>query len=197
MGDVDADLVEALRRPDSAGLEQFLERHGGRAYRLALRITGVEDEAAEVVEETLRTAVHVIHTRTGTPALGSWIYWTAAKVAYQRLSRRPQVSEVFLDDVVPPLDGDGRHVEPMNDWSHRIDEQALQGALRDVVTAAIHALPADSRTSLVLHDVEGASTPDIAEILGVDVSAVKSRVHRARLFVHKRLSEYFDSAAVA
>jgi RNA polymerase sigma-70 factor, ECF subfamily len=197
VGDIDADLVEALRRAAPEGPQRLLERHGDRIYRLVLRITSVEEDAAEAVEETLRTAVHAIHTLTGGPALGCWIYRTAAKAAYHRLRmRRPHVDEVALDDVVPSLDGDG-HFEPMSDWSNRIGERALQGALHAILTAAIDALPPDYRTALVLHDVEGMSKPDIAGILGVDVPGVKSRVHRARLFVRKRLSEYFESAAVA
>jgi RNA polymerase sigma-70 factor (ECF subfamily) len=71
-----------------------------------------------------------------------------------------------------------------------VDEKALQGELRQVLTAAIDALPPDYRTALVLHDVEGVSNPDIAEALNISLPAVKSRVHRSRLFVRKRLSEY-------
>jgi RNA polymerase sigma-70 factor (ECF subfamily) len=196
VGDVDADLVEALRRGAAEGPEQLFERHGDRVCRLALLITGVEEDAAEAVEETLRTAVHASHTLTGEPTFGPWIFRTAAKAAYQRLcARRPHVQEVALGDVVPPLDDDG-HFKPMDDWSNRIGELAEQGALRAILSEAIDALPADCRTALVLYDVEGASTPDIAAILGVDVPAVESRVHRARLFVRKRLSEYFEAAAV-
>jgi len=96
--------------------------------------------------------------------------------------------------VLPSFDNDGRHFEPMDDWSNRVDEQALQGELRQVLTAAIDALPVDYRTALALHDVEGVSNPDIAETLGISLAAVKSRVHRSRLFVRKRLSEYLKSA---
>src|SRR5881628_87360 len=102
--------------------------------------------------------------------------------------------EVALDDVLPALDGDGQHFEPMDDWSNRVDEQALQGELRRVLTTAVDALPHDYRTALVLHDIEGLSNPDIAEALGISLPAVKSRVHRSRLFVRKRLTEYMEKA---
>ena len=198
MRDVDADLVEALRRAEPDGPERLLERYGDRIYRLALCITGVEEDAAEAVEDTLRTTVRMIHTLIGEPAFGSWISRTAAKAAYQRLRmRRPHANEVTLDAVVPALGDDGRHFEWMKDWSNRIDERAQQGALHGILREAIDALPPDYRTALVLHDVDDASKPDIAEILGVDVPGVKSRVHRARLFVRMRLSEYFEAAAAA
>jgi RNA polymerase sigma-70 factor (ECF subfamily) len=82
----------------------------------------------------------------------------------------------------------------MADWSDRVDEQALQGELRKVLGDAIDKLPPDYRTALVLHDVEGLSNPDIAEALGISLPAVKSRVHRSRLFVRKSLAEYMKTA---
>ena len=96
--------------------------------------------------------------------------------------------------MLPTLDQDGRHFEPMDDWSRRVDETALQGELRRVLTAAIDGLPPDYRTALVLHDVEGLSNPDIAEALGISLPAVKSRVHRSRLFVRQRLADYMRTA---
>ena len=61
------------------------------------------------------------------------------------------------------------------------------------MTDAIDALPPDHRTALVLHDVEGMSDADIAEVLGVDPSTVRARVHRSRLFLRQRLSKHLDS----
>ena len=82
----------------------------------------------------------------------------------------------------------------MDDWSNRVDEQALQGELRRVLQQAIDGLPAEYRTALVLHDVEGLSNPDIAEALNISLPAVKSRVHRSRLFVRKQLADYLKTA---
>src|SRR5207244_13468542 len=95
---------------------------------------------------------------------GSWSDRTRANAAYQKLrTRRQKSAEIALDDVLPSLDDDGRHFEPMDDWSNRVDERALQGELRHVLQEAIDGLPADYRTALVMHDVEGLSNPDIAE----------------------------------
>ena len=141
------------------------------------------------------TATRKIDTFKGESAFGSWLYRVTANAAYQKLrTRRQKSSEIALEDVLPSLDGDGHHFEPMDDWSNRVDEKALQGELRQVLTEAIDALPADYRTALVLHDVEGVSNPDIAEALQISLPAVKSRVHRSRLFVRKRLSEYLKTA---
>jgi RNA polymerase sigma-70 factor (ECF subfamily) len=193
--DTDADLVEALRREAPAAAEQLVERYGNRVYRLAMRITGLNEDAEEAAQDALWTAARKIHMFKGESAFGSWIYRITANAAYQKLrTRRQKSSEIALDDVLPSLDGDGHHFEPMDDWSNRVDEKALQGELRQVLTEAIDALPPDYRTALVLHDVEGVSNPDIAEALNISLPAVKSRVHRSRLFVRKRLSEYLKTA---
>jgi RNA polymerase sigma-70 factor, ECF subfamily len=198
VADADAELVEALRRNTTEGAERLVERYGDRAYRLALRITGTRQDAESAVEEGLRAVLGAIHTFTGASTFESWIVRSVASAAYQRARRcGPDVSDAALAEVVPPLDGDGRHFAPMGDWSNWIDEPRLARELYGVLTESLEALPADYRTALVLHDVEHASKPDIAAVLGVEGPGVSRRVHYARLFVRKRLSEYFESAAAA
>jgi RNA polymerase sigma-70 factor (ECF subfamily) len=193
--DADADLVEALRREEPDAAERLVERYGDRVYRLAMRITGLREDAEEAAQDALWTIARKVNMFKGESAFGSWIYRITANAAYQKLrTRRQKAAEIALDDVLPSLDGDGRHFEPMDDWSNRVDEKALQGELREVLQRAIDGLPSDYRTALVLHDVEGLSNPDIAEALGISLPAVKSRVHRSRLFVRKQLSDYLKTA---
>ena len=94
-----------------------------------------------------------------------------------------------LDEALPVFDERGRHVGPTADWSARLDDPSIQTELRLALTAAINELPAVSRTTLVLRDVEGLSNVQIAEVLGISVPAVKTRVHRARLFLRKQLGD--------
>ena len=193
--DGDAALVEALRREDPEAPELLVETYGDRVYRLALRITGSNEDAEEVAQDALWTAARKVSTFKGEAAFGSWLYRIAANAAYQKLrTRKAKAHEIAMDDVLPAFDEAGRHFEPMADWSERVDEQALQGELRRVLGAAIDELPPDYRTALVMHDVEGLSNPDIAEALGISLPAVKSRVHRSRLFVRKQLAEYMKTA---
>jgi len=193
--DPDAALVEALRRAEPTAMEQLVERYANRVYRLTLRITGAREDAEEATQDALWTAGRKIHTFKGDAAFGSWLYRIAANAAYMKLrSRKGKAGEIALDDVLPVLDAGGHHFEPMDDWSRRVDERALQSELRRVLESAIAELPADYRTVVVLHDIEGVSNPDIAETLGLSLPAVKSRIHRSRLFLRKRLSEYLAPA---
>jgi len=180
---------------DRRALESLLVEIQPRVRRICGRMLLYPEDAEEAAQDALWTAARKIQMFKGESAFGSWIYRITANAAYQKLrTRRQKSAEIAMDDVLPALDGDGRHFEPMDDWSNRVDEQALQGELRRVLQQAIDGLPADYRTALVLHDVEGLSNPDIAEALNISLPAVKSRVHRSRLFVRKQLADYLKTA---
>ncbi len=86
-------------------------------------------------------------------------------------------------------------VPPGVDWSPRLKDPALQSEPHSVLRAAIAQLPEEHRATFLLHDVEGLSNPEIAATLHVKAATVKSRVHRARLFLRGRLSGYFGGVA--
>jgi len=193
--DLDAGLVAALRAGEPDGAVQLVERYGERAYCLAARVTGTPDDAEDAAQTALLTAAGNIDAFTGDTSFGSWIDGFAARASYRKLLARPATAApataetIALDDVLPPLDRAGLHFEPMPDWSGRIEAADLQGELRHALADALDALPADYRAALILHDVEGMQDAQIAEALGIAPAAVRARVHRARLFARKRLSE--------
>jgi RNA polymerase sigma-70 factor, ECF subfamily len=191
--DKDAALVEALRRESPEAVETLVHEYGDRVYRLAMRITGEPADAEEAAQDALWTAARKIHLFKGEAAFGSWLYRIAANAAYHKLrTRKGRRQEIAWDAQLPGLDANGRHFRPMEDWSARVDDIALQGELRAVLTGAIDRLPPDYRTALVMHDVEGLPNPEIAETLGISLPAVKSRVHRSRLFLRQQLAEYLE-----
>lgn len=193
--DRDAALLEGLRRGDAGAAELLLATYGDRVYRLAIRITGNEQDAEEVTQDALWTAARKIDTFKGESAFGSWVYRITANTAYQKLrGRRGWRNEVLWDDLQPSFDEHRQHIEPVADWSGKVEEPALQTELRTVLTTAINGLPADYRTAFLMHDVEGLSNPEIAETLHLSLPAVKSRVHRSRLFLRERLSRYMAAA---
>jgi RNA polymerase sigma-70 factor (ECF subfamily) len=189
--DRDESLVAGLRREEGSAAETLVSRYGDRVYRLAFRITGNREDAEEVVQDALWAASRKIHSFRGESAFGSWLYRIAANTAYQKLrERRGRDQEISWENFLSQLEVEVRHQEDVADWSARVEEPALQGELRTVLRSAVDALPTDYRTAFLLHDVEGLSNPEIAQALGISLPAVKSRVHRSRLFLRQRLSRY-------
>jgi len=189
--DPDAALVEQIRRGEAGAVESRVVAYGDRVYRLAIRITGNASDAEEVVQDTLLAASRKIDTFRGTAAFGSWVYRITANAAYQKLrAKRSKRSEVSWQDLAPSFDNKGQHTEVTVDWSKRPKDPAVEGELRSVLCGAIDELPVNYRTPFLLHDVEGLSNPEIAETLHLKLGTVKSRVHRARLFLQKRVADY-------
>ena len=188
--DRDRALLEALRRRESTSTEHLVATYGDRAYRLAIRITGNGSDAEEVVQDAFWAVIRKIDTFRGDAAFGSWLYRIVANAAYQKVrGRRGGRADQSLDEVLPIFDEQGRHVAPTADWSARVDDPSIQTELRQVLTAAMDELPPLSRTIVVLRDVEGRSHAEIADAQGLGVPAVKTRLHRARLFLRKQLGD--------
>ena len=193
--DRDAHLAEALRLRDATAAEQLLASYGDRAYRLALRIAGNRADAEEALQDAFWNVIRKIDTFRGDSALGSWIYRIVANAAYHKRRRDTRRRDsVPLDDVLSSFDEDSHHAEPIDDWSTRIDDPAIQRELQDALSAALDELPDHYRAVIVMHDVEGMSTVEVADSLGITVATVKSRAHRARLLLRKRLGTFMSEA---
>jgi RNA polymerase sigma-70 factor, ECF subfamily len=194
--DRDRELVAALRRGGDDGAERLLSTYGDRAYRLAVRITGNAYDAEEVIQDAFWSVVRKIETFRGDSAFGSWLYRIVANAAYQKIrSTRHERANVALDEVLPTFDERGRHTGAGQDWSRRVEDPSSQADLRMVITRALQELPPDARTVVVLRDVEGLSNGQIADALSLSIPAVKTRLHRARLFLRKRLGDSFEMPA--
>ena len=175
--DPDGSLVAALRRHDPTAAEDLVAAWGNRAYHLAWRITGSAQDAEEAVQDAFLSVIRKIDTFRDESAFGSWLYRIVAG----------RSGDVSLDLLLPVFDEHGRHVAPVADWSMSVDDPARQTELRMVLSTAIDELPTDYRAVVLLRDVEGLSQQETAEALGLTVVNVKTRLHRARLFLRKRL----------
>lgn len=192
--DPDQDLLTALREREPAAAEALIIAYGTRAYRLAARITGNQQDAEEAVQDAFWSVVRKIDTFRGDSAFGSWVYRIVSNAAYNKVRRRPRAFvDIALDEVLPPSN-EARHEGLISDWSSRIDDAAVQTELRSVLSSAVSELPAHYRAVMVLHDVEGLSMAEVADALGISVPTAKSRSHRARLSLRKRLSMFMAMA---
>jgi RNA polymerase sigma-70 factor, ECF subfamily len=192
--DRDAELLEALRRRDATAAERLVSTFGDRTYRLAIGITGNQQDAEEAVQDAFWSVIHKIDTFRGDAALGSWIYRITANAAYrsQRSGARRR-EEISLDEILPFFEN-GRHAGPIVDWSAELEDPAVQTELRSVLTSALEELPDHYRAVTILHDVEGLSMAEVADCLDITVPTAKTRAHRARLFLRQRLAGFMSGA---
>jgi RNA polymerase sigma-70 factor (ECF subfamily) len=194
--DRDCELVDALRRRD-ADAERLVLTYRARAYRLAVGITNSTQDAEEVVQDACLKVINKIDSFRGASAFGSWFYRIVANAALEKARHRQGGRiDISLDDVLPAFDRDGRHATAVVDWSAAVDDPARQVELRLGLTSAIEELPPPYRAALVMRDVEGCSCAETADALHLTVDGVKTRVHRARLFIRKRLGESLGSRSV-
>lgn len=194
----DRELVEKAQKGDGAAFATLVERHQRQVYRLALRMTGSEADAQEILQEAFLNAYQKLPLFRGEAQFSSWLYRIAANSALMRLRRKRRAPDALADQPLelagPRFSAEG-HLEPEGDWSQRADERMMSGELGAAINKAVEELPEDYRTVFLLKDVDGLSNEDIAEALELTVPAVKSRLHRARLALREKLGEFFDPAA--
>ncbi len=174
--DGDAELVQRAQGGDVDAFNRLVGRYQRLAYNVAYRLTGDPDMAADATQEAFLAAYRALHTFGG----GSFRAWLLRIVtnkcydALRRRQRRPTTSlEALLADSRNPAAF--RHEAPAGP-----DEAVERLELAEVLQAAIMELPEPQRTTLILADVHGFSYAEIAEITGVELGTVKSRLNRAR-----------------
>lgn len=183
-----ADLVRAARRGDRTALETLLLRAQEVAYRFSLMACGHTEDAEDTMQDALvRTYRHVSRIRDP-EAFRPWLYRTVRNSCLMR--RRRRVDEpahvLSLDDVMPGPDGARRiEVPAAGDDPERA---AWNRRLRRRLRAAVAALPPAHRAVVFLREFEGLSTREVSKVLGISEVNVKTRLHRARMFLQERLS---------
>lgn len=188
-------LIEASRAGDSAAVEELIRSHQGRVYSFAMRMCRNVEDAKDILQETFLGMLRSIKEFRGESKFSTWLYRIASNACLKKRRRgvfQPEPEqELSLDELMPRPGPDGRRPE-IADWSQDAERALLRGELSEQMEAAIDRLPRDYKIVLVLRDVEGFSAEETAEMLKLSVPAVKSRLHRARVFVRRELAQYFQ-----
>jgi len=172
----------------SGGFERLYRDHVDLLYRYAHRLCGEAEAAKDLVQETFLNAYRGFDNFRGEAQVSTWLYTIASRACLRmRRKRKGQPErELSLEEFIPTSDGEFRLQIPVDGLT---PEQALQNKeLREALDHAIQKLPNTYRMTLVLRDMEGLSAKEVGAIMGASERAVKSRLHRARLFVRKELS---------
>jgi RNA polymerase sigma-70 factor (ECF subfamily) len=180
----DPELLQAARAGDAASLEQLLLRHQPRVYRFGRKLCRDPEDANDVLQETLLAMARTIHDFRGASSLSTWLYTIARSFCIKRRRKSK-----FAPAVEESLEGMAEaERERLRHPARAPDEDLAGREVRDALEAAIASLEPGYREALVLRDVEGLTAAEAAEVLGLSVQAVKSRLHRARVAVRNRLA---------
>jgi len=176
--------------------EDVIAAYGPKVYSLAYRMLGLTADAEDVTQDVLMTVVRKLHTFRGEAALGTWLHRVTvnACLAFRRKRAHRQQYQV-PDPLLADFADTGQHSGPVRRWMEPPDEQLEKQETQALIEAAITELPELYRDVYILADVEGLANAEIAEILGLHVPGVKSRLHRARLMMRQALAPHFEEIA--
>jgi RNA polymerase sigma-70 factor (ECF subfamily) len=182
-------LIQRLKAGDHEAFEALFQRYFHTVYRRAMRLVGQQAEAEEVVQEVFLTVYEKVHTFRGQSAFATWLYRITVNAALSKLRQRKRGEEVPFEEFLPRFREDGHHlVRPVVDWSNELEGGLAREEVRHLILQALDQLPPTDKAVVVLSDLEGLSDREIGATLGLSVSAVKSRLHRARLFLRGKLA---------
>lgn len=185
--DDEATLVARLKAGDERAFETLVRRESGRLLAAARRLVRDEAAAHDCVQEAFLSAFRAIGSFEPRSSVGAWLHRITINAALMRLRKGRRLAETPIDDLLPSFDADGFRrdlVEVPDDPESELERRRI----REFVRAKVDMLPDGYRTALVLRDLEGWSTKEAAEALGIAEGAMKVRLHRARAAL-KRLIE--------
>ncbi len=184
-------LIENTREGDLQAFELLVERYQPRVNRVTMSVLKNTADAEEVSQDVFLTVFGKIEHFRGDSSFWTWVHRIAVNSALMRRRRLKSSTHMSLEEVMPSFDERGYIKGSVVDWSHNAGDPAIQEEERVRIKEAVAQLEYKYRIVFVLRQLEDLSTEETARILGLTTAAVKSRLHRARLFLRSHLADYF------
>jgi RNA polymerase sigma-70 factor (ECF subfamily) len=192
----DLELVRRIKRGEEQAFREMVDRYHARVYSLSYGVLRNAEDAEEATQDAFLTLYRKIGTFDESKKFFSWFYRVALNVAYSRARRRRSTPMVSLEDYLPRFRDDGHPVRgEIPARVPNIEDETIARELAERAEEFIAELPPSYRDVIWMVDVEEMKPVDVAETLEISIPALKSRLHRARLFVRQRLAEASTSGA--
>lgn len=177
--------------PDRLTPELVYREYAPRIYAIARRMLGNDADAEDVMQEVLLLVIRKLDTFRGESQIGTWLHRVTVNAALAHRQKRANRQKHEAGEASDEL---GRETPsaPVNRWAMSPEEPVLAAEQHELIEQAIKTLPEPFRDVFVLADVEGLPNSEIADMLGLSVPAVKSRLHRARLRMRDTLAPHFE-----
>ncbi len=195
-GDADQPLIQRAKSGDFAAMESLLVKYEQQVYSVARRIVQQHEDAEEVTQQTFLSVLERLSTFREEAQFRTWLLRIATNHALTLRRKRTVRATLSLDqDDTPDTYAAIDRPEVIAIWRETPDQIAARRETRAHVDEALASLADKYRTVFVLRDIEGCSTRETAEILGISVAAVKVRLLRARLMLRERLTRVYGDPA--
>ena len=182
-------LVDRAKAGDGAAFSELVKQYDRRVFRMAKQITQNEEDAEDVLQETFLKAYSHLDDFQGNSRFYTWLVRIAVNEALMKLRRRRSDKTVPLDE---PIDtGEDEMVREVAVWDENPEQKYSREELAQILDQAVQSLKPAYRTVFVLRDIEELSIEETAEALNLSISAVKSRLLRARLQLREKLTRQF------
>lgn len=191
-GQLPENWIERLRAGEHAAFNELVRRHHADVFRLARRLLRHADDAQETAQEVFLAAYEGIGGFQGRSSIKTWLLSITWRKSVDRLKRRSGEAHVesgALDDT--ELWKIAQNVQDLTDWAENPEHHYSRTELTAHLNAALARLPAESRAVFELRDLQGLSSQEAAEILGLNEGAVRVRLHRVRQYLMRELQSLF------
>ncbi len=185
-------LVVDAQAGSREAFAKLLNQYDRRLFRLALNITGNQEDAADVLQEAFLKAYKSLGTFRGDSRFYTWLFQIVVNESRGKLRKRRRTDFwVSLDEPVETDDQSGFMPREIEDWGDNPEQRYSKTELHEILERNMKQLEPALRVVFLLRDVEGLSIAETAAMLDLSVPAVKSRMLRARLKLRELLTQYF------
>ena len=190
-------LIQGLKTHDSVVIDSFVQQFSRPLFGVILNYTKNPPDAEEILQDTLLRVIRKIDTFREESDIWPWMKRIAVNnsIMWLRKNRAKRRQEIQLEGFTPQFSEDGYLQSSVFTWSVDPEDVMLNAELSSQLYEAIQSLPFEYRFALALKDIEGYPIRQIASLLGLKEATTKTRIHRARLFVRKKLESYLESNA--
>jgi RNA polymerase sigma-70 factor (ECF subfamily) len=172
--------------------EKIVRKYAPRVYNLARRMLGNDEDAEDVTQDVFVQVLRHLPTFRGEAAFNTWLYRIAVNSTLTYRRKRALRKTYTLEEPFQEFADNGEHRGRVQRWAPGPEQLALDREVHQLIEKAMDQLPEAYRDVYVLADIEELPNPHIAEMLGLSLAAVKSRLHRARLLMRSLLAPYFE-----
>jgi RNA polymerase sigma-70 factor (ECF subfamily) len=187
--ETDEVLVGRAQKGDTGAFDELVRRYTSIVYRILYKILRHDEDTQDALQDTFVSAYRALPRFRQDARFSTWLYRIATNAALMK-ARARRTNLVSLDH--PTEDPDAQNAWELPDWSATPDEEIMTSETRRIMEEAIQALPPEQRAAFVLHDIQDLSSAETAQAMGITVSAVNSRLHRARVFLRDRIGRHLN-----